>query len=503
MRRALIILFIVGLLVAPQIVSLAYGDVTFTSGIASGDVRSTRAILWTRVDQEAGLFAEVALRPDFWQIVQSLPVVATPETDFTVNVKVDNLQPDTRYYYRFVHVVVDGETVRQQVSRSGTFRTAPPPHVSRDVRFVYSGDSEAAFQPFEVLRAVRNEDADFFVYLGDTIYGDKDSGAGNVTGVEPDESLSVYRAKYRENRRDVFLQDLLAATSIYAIWDDHEVLNDFAGETVDAMLLANGLRAFHEYMPIRRVAVEPNRLFRSFRWGKDVELFILDERQYRSAEKFCFTETGELVLLPALQDPDCVTMELAAPDRTILGSLQKAWLEHRLLLSDATFKFIINEVPISQLFVLPYDRWEAYLAEREELLEFVRRSDIRNVIFLTTDLHLSLITDVIPSMGDHSVAKEIIVGPIGTNTLMDELEELGIPGQLFVSVLVGLVKPACVNLDTRSYAVVEVHGQASPKQVNVALKDQNGNPVLDLLTQRECRITIPAEEPARLSGVGQ
>jgi phosphodiesterase/alkaline phosphatase D-like protein len=70
-------------------------------------------------------------------------------------------------------------------------------------------------------------------------------------------------------------------------WRGPEVLNEFAGETVDPTLLAHGLQAFLEYMPIRPDAADPRQLFRRFRCGRAVDLFIRDERQDRSAERFC------------------------------------------------------------------------------------------------------------------------------------------------------------------------------------------------------------------------
>jgi alkaline phosphatase D len=492
MKRPPIMLFLAGLFLLYQIPTLAFSEMTFTSGIASGDVTDTAVVLWTRVNQTALLFAQVAHDKDFHQVVKFLPVVASQVNDFTVKAYVDNLQPLTRYYYRFVHFPIDTNPLRGQLSATGTFRTAPPRHFSINVRFMYSGDSEAAFQPFEVLRAVRNENPDFFVYLGDTIYADDDSEAGNVTTVDPQDSLEIYRAKYLENRDDIFLQELLAATSIYAIWDDHEVINDFAGETVNPTLLASGLQAFLEYMPIRENWLQPDRLFRSFRWGKDVELFILDERQYRGAKRVCTNEEGQLLLIPLLRDPNCFWTELAAPDRTLLGLRQRFWLAVHLLSSDATFKFIINQVPMSLLLLLPYDRWEGYFAEREKLLQFIRFFDIPNIIFLTTDLHGSLIIDVKHFLSGDTMAKEIVVGPIATDTLGGGLLQREVYVEAFRKHLTGKgVLPTCVNLDTFSYAAVEINSLASPKEVTITLKDKHGIPILDVFTQEECRINIP------------
>jgi alkaline phosphatase D len=490
MKRIGLLLFVAGLMAAIHLPRLAWGAVTYTSGVASGDVTETGVILWTRVDQAAELLAQVALDTAFQELVRSVSVMAGPETDFTVRVDVDGLQPATRYFYRFLESV-PGAGMTATVSATGTFRTAPPAGQLVDVRFAYSGDSDARLQPFTVLGAVQREAPEFFVYLGDTIYADATSAAGNVTQVPPAETLPIYRAKYRENRQDAFLQSLLASTSSYVIWDDHEVLNNFAGETVDPTLLAHGRQAFMEYMPIRPDASDPTQLFRRFRWGRAVELFIIDERQYRSAEAVCLAENGRRVLVPFVQDPTCVRERLAAPGRSLLGSQQQAWLFRQLAASEATFKVIINEVPVSQLFILPYDRWEGYLAEREALLQFIERAGIRNVVFLTTDLHGSLIVDVTPFGRVRSVAKEVIVGPIAT---VGALATQGIsdPELRAVRARVGL--PHCLDLNSFSYGLVEVDPQAQPPLLTVTVKNQDGQPLVDPVTRQVCRIAIPAQE---------
>jgi alkaline phosphatase D len=488
MPRIAMLFVLIGLVAASHLPCPALGAVTYSSGVASGDVTETGVILWTRVDQAAPLVAEVALDAGFQPRIQSVPVMAGPETDFTVKIKVGDLHPETRYFYRFVEAAQDAEAM-PAVSATGTFRTAPLLDRPADVRFAYSGDSEAGFQPFTLLDAVRQEHPEFFVYLGDTIYADTDSAAGNVTQLPSAETLPVYRAKYQENRQDTFLQALMAATPIYAIWDDHEVLNDFAGEAVDPTLLNHGLQAFLEYMPIRPDAADPGQLFRRFRWGRAVDLFILDVRQYRSAARFC-VQDGHLVLIPIVQDPGCFLTELAAPERTMLGARQQAWLTRELLTSEATFKVIVNAVPMSTLYGLPYDRWESYVAEREALLQFMR-ANLRNVIFLTTDLHGTLILEATPFLSHDPVAKEVIVGPIASSGALVKTAMVPPAVQAPRS---SLGVPACVHLDTFSYGLVEVDSQAQPPQLTITVKGQDGQPLLDPLTRQPCRITIQAEE---------
>jgi phosphodiesterase/alkaline phosphatase D-like protein len=128
----------------------------------------------------------------------------------------------------------------------------------------------------------------------------------------------------------------------------------------------------------------------------------------------------------------------------MLGARQKAWLTRELLASEATFKVIINEVPMGALYVLPYDRWESYVAEREELLQFMR-ANLRNVIFLTTDLHGTLILEATPFLSNAPVAKEVIVGPMASS---GALAKMGMAPVAVRAPRPSLGAPACVHLHT-------------------------------------------------------
>jgi phosphodiesterase/alkaline phosphatase D-like protein len=117
------------------------------------------------------------------------------------------------------------------------------------VRFAFSGDSDvvtlngvSVFNNFEVLDAVRTENPDFFIYLGDTIYAD------STQRITPATTLDEYRTVYKANREFSALRSLLASTSTYAMWDDHEVINNFEGSMVDPARFALGRMAFLEYL---------------------------------------------------------------------------------------------------------------------------------------------------------------------------------------------------------------------------------------------------------------
>ena len=109
----------------------------------------------------------------------------------------------------------------------------------------------------------------------------------------------------------------------------------------------------------------------------------------------------------------------------MLGEVQKNLFKHALFDSKAKFKFVINGLPIQQLYILPYDRWEGYGAERSEILNFIGDNDIKNVIFLTTDFHASLVNQVfIDRFADpESIAVELVTGPIATDTLQQATKD--------------------------------------------------------------------------------
>ena len=119
-------------------------------------------------------------------------------------------------------------------SRVGSFLTAPDPREAAPLRFVVSGDSNVGFTSrngldFYVLAAAAAEQPDFFVYYGDTIYADSGVLPGGADAI----TLEEYRTVHRLTRSDPHLQEILATTGTFSGWDDHEVRNDYDGETVE------------------------------------------------------------------------------------------------------------------------------------------------------------------------------------------------------------------------------------------------------------------------------
>lgn len=339
-----------------------------THGQAVGDVTDSRALIWMRANRAARVAVEVALNSAFTHSWTTEPILVGAETDFTAKIELLDLEPSRRYYYRIILHDPEQPTLRS-VGPTGTFVTAPAPEEAASFTFAWSGDSWARFKPFRIFRAIPQQQPDFFLYLGDTIYAD--------LSAPPARTLEQYRQAYKVNRHDQALQTFLETTSVYVIWDDHEVQDNFDSTHPRIPV---GRQALLEYWPIRTNEEDPTRLYRSFRWGRAVELFILDTRQYRSPSSL----------------PD-------TSSKTMLGAQQKAWLKAALLNSTATFKVVATSVPLR---FHGRDSWEGYTTERQELFDFIAQNNIKNLIFLSADVHYAAV------INHPEGFTEVIVGPL-------------------------------------------------------------------------------------------
>jgi alkaline phosphatase D len=285
------------------------------------------------------------------------PFAVDAAADHTVQIEMDTLEAATTYFYY-------ATAGRKQPAYAGSFITAPAPDDLANVTFCFSGDTQESYQPFTIMNAVRAQQPNFFLHLGDTIYADRDWQA---------RTLDEFWEKYRANRIDAATQLCLSQMSTYVVWDDHDVLEN---HVADDPLASIGRKAFIDYWPIRRDKLERQRIYRSFRWGKAMELFLLDTRQYR--------------------DPS---------SRTKLGKTQKKWLLDKVSRSTALFKFIATSVP---MFGGGRDRWDGYPEERKEILNFITQRKLTGVVFLSADLHYAAIT----RLPDAGGLKDITAGPL-------------------------------------------------------------------------------------------
>lgn len=422
----------------------------FSLGVAAGDATQSAFVAWTRVDGGGEVTLEVATDPEFASLVASEVLLPDAAADQTVKADVAGLAAGTPYWYRF----------RQGAATSRTGRVRTAPAAGGPIRFAFSGDSNAATRPFHSLEPATRSAPDLFLYIGDIVYADS-----NATGTGVATVRSEYHVKYRENRGDRSLRDLLASAGTVAVWDDHEVRNDFWGTDPGvAAQMGEGSQALRDYLPIREDGADPMRLYRSFRWGDVAEFFVLDDRQYRDppawvVEPACLDGASPATLPTA---PAC-TAALEDPARTYLGAAQLAWLQAGLQASTATWKFLLNGPPVSRLLFLPFDRWDGYAGEREALLDFIETEGVGGVIFLSTDFHTGIVNDDVGAG-----VRELVAGPIGTGTLFRAL-----PASVF-----GLVGSLPTIFQTLSFGELDrfhvVNAVVSAEQAAFEYRDASG-----------------------------
>jgi alkaline phosphatase D len=211
-------------------------------------------------------------------------------------------------------------------------------------------------------------------------------------------TLAGYRDKYALYRSDASLRSVHAKFPIVSIWDDHEVQDNYAGQTskgnapVEDFLVrrANAYRAYWEHMPLRSPAPQgPNYLlYRRLTFGGLAEFNVLDTRQYRSDQA---SGDGWKVDSDARRDTA----------RTFAGNQQQQWLIDGLGKSHATWNLVANQVVMSRMDLDPtagdlynMDAWDGYAAEQKQVLDGLAAMRARNPVVLTGDVHAAYAMDM-------------------------------------------------------------------------------------------------------------
>jgi alkaline phosphatase D len=503
----------------------------FTLGVGASDVTRKSAILWTRANSAGPVTLRVSsANPHSSHVLQ---LEASESNDRTVQRRVTGLTPGTTYFYRFVQ---GGES-----SRTGKFTTAPRKTDDVTIRFAYSGDTDAERAPgksnifynglqgnnglgaenFGIYREMAREGNHFNVNLGDTIYSDSEvPGKGALAS-----TVAAKRAKYRLNLAVPALKTMRAAAGVYNQWDDHEFVNDFTPPENGSAIYARGLKAFREYMPINYSSADG--LYLHQRWGKNLDVFRLDGRTFRSAKASsnhtCDNpDTGQpdlaptapqstrdlfALVVPSLSQPvsQACKNKINDPSRTLIGKHQLNRFLNEIQRSDAAFKVILNEVPIQQYYAFPYDRWEGYEAERKVLLHALENRGVKNVVFLATDNHAVYVNVVryktLEQGGPkNSPYSEVATGPVSTMTNQREIDQATggegngalVDGAFYSAPPPNGPGMQCSNLNIYSYAEVNVTSQL----LTVTNKDVHGQVVGDQSDSdgvTPCVLTVPKQ----------
>jgi len=411
----------------------------FRHGVASGDPDTDRAAIWTRVTTDQPEPMAVALRwllagdPELTDVVASGETTARPEDDFTTQVDVTGLKPDTHYWYAF--------TGAAETSPIGRFRTLPGSD-GEHIRFAAVSCAKFNSGFFNgYARIAERDDLNFVLHLGDYIYeaaqkppASQTPGADIGRPFDPLNecvTLEDYRRRYAQYRGDPDTQAVHQAHAMLCSLDDHEFADgawrggsdehkpERDGPWADRRAAA--FQARREWLPDR--LPDPNaldRVFRSVSLGQLADLFLIDTRSRRD----------QPIGGPQMYDPA----------RSQLGQEQRDWLFDGLDRSTATWRLLANGSILGRTWApnaseeLAFalhklkltandggpdpDQWDGYPAERDALLSHL---DGRNAIVLSGDVHVAMALQLErESAPGKSVGAEFVTASLTSQNLDDK-----------------------------------------------------------------------------------
>jgi alkaline phosphatase D len=378
----------------------------FALGVASGRPRADSVVLWTRLifseeDRASGtealrvqvdVFADAALK----RRVQKTEVVTNEARGYSVHVHLQQLQPSTDYWYRF--------SQGDATSTVGHTRTAPALNADvQKLRIALTSCQHYEQGQYIAHTEIAKQQLDFVLFMGDYIYESSNPqyAIRKHNGEEP-KTLAQYRERYEQYKRDPHLQAAHAAHPWVLMWDDHEVVNDYANDmdrnyTDPQQFLLRRAAAYQAYFEHQPLLLGPDvnhpanmHLYDQLSWGKLADVWTLDCRQYRSAQA-CRDPVrggGRMVM-------QCD--ELNDPARTMLGAIQERWLTEGLSQSKRQWKLVAQATQISPTNVpAPVGRsywneaWDGYPEARKRLLQTVVDAKLNNVVTLGGDVHCNV-----------------------------------------------------------------------------------------------------------------
>jgi alkaline phosphatase D len=359
-----------------------------TLGLAVGHTTATTVKIWMRGEagprhsnQEYCYGAVDLLRGR--QVVASRYCHLKDYHDFTGVVTFEGLQPGTAYTARATavyHTDASAPPIGQDLpgpialapdAVGARFFTADP--AAEQLRFVFGScrylywdnfihsDAAKGDKAFRSIRDIHSrKPLDFLLMVGDQIYADP------LNVLHQSRKLSEFYDIYRKTFEQPQFRALLGELPSYMILDDHEIQDNWSKDmTYEGMggFFETAMIAYQSYQHLRNPDTGRGRYWYTFSRGV-FPFFVMDTRTQR------------------IRKPE------GMQEKTMLGREQLNDFLHWLHDSRrAPTKFVVSSVPLVPDTKKGTDKWAEYAAERSTILEFLRLEKIRNVVFLSGDVH--------------------------------------------------------------------------------------------------------------------
>lgn len=392
--------------------------------------------LWVQTEKAAKV--EFAYHPldsgDPW--LKSTAVNTKESKAFVAEVVLDNLTPGTAYEYQ---VFVNGKVVPKvgnQLFYTQTiwaYRTDPPnfQFALGSCNYINEAPTDRSGKPYggdyQIFTSIAASQPKFMLWLGDNVYF-RESDWSSKSGMQH---------RYTHSRHIPELKTLLANAPQYAIWDDHDfgpnnsdrsfINKELSKETFD-LFWSNPT---NEHPDLHGITTQ-------FDWS-DCQFFLLDNRYNRAPN------------------------DRLDGDRTILGTHQLEWFKEALLNSPATFKFValggqfLNTAPVFENYSA-----NGYDKERQEIIDFIYKHQIKNVIFLTGDRHHSELS-VLESAGKPTIY-DLTISPLtsGVHDASSEANSLRVAGS---------------HIAERNFGLIKVSGPLKARELEIQMLSTTNKPL--------------------------
>ncbi|KAM5343962.1 hypothetical protein ACJ41O_012499 [Fusarium nematophilum] len=289
------------------------------------------------------------------QVQKPGPILLDSKLDFTATFEIGGLIPNTSYTYS------------TNASHAGSFRTPSEQYNEVKRWSLVSSSCIKPFYPYSPfdhglrIKGLEHLDnylstspVDMVLFLGDFIYIDLPIPLGW--------DAEAYYTAYRQVYASPSWSPKLRAMPWLHVYDDHEIINDWAGN--ETGLYGTAMQPFWNYHGHANPPSEfgAGKTYYTFRRG-GVAFFVLDTRRYRSDN--------------TMND---------GPEKTMLGGHQLEALSEWLR-TETDWKVVVSSVPFTRNWRGPdsADSWSGFLWEREVILDIMRRNG--GAIILSGDRH--------------------------------------------------------------------------------------------------------------------
>lgn len=392
------------------------GNEALQNGPMLGYVDLREALVWVQTKTFASVQVEywVSGKPD--QKWRTDVVQTYKNSAFTAKCVASPLEPGTNYDYR---VEINGDSVILpyptyfKTQTLWQWRADPPTFTlaTGSCAFInepaYDRPGRSYGSNYQTFTQIANQKPDLMLWLGDNVY---------LREVDY-YTRSGMQHRYTHDRATPELQPLLASTPQYAIWDDH----DYGPDDSDGSWphKETSWEVFRDFWGNPSFGLDGQKgCTTQFLYG-DVDFFLLDNRYFRTPN-YCKT----------------------CPDRSLLGKTQLKWFLESLAASRAPFKVVAIGGQVITTSLNNETAFHFFPAERDSILKFIERENIKGVIFLTGDRHFTELSAMKNGAGNW--VYDLTASPLTSGTYTEaatkETNAFRVPGTVVVEHNFGLLK---------------------------------------------------------------